>query len=182
MKERLFCIIITSYLYLPLLLGQEDKGSTRLRLEDLIGAPVTGPLAGPGLPTLSYELPELNTPQLNEENLFRGLPMKKKGKSSRFSFHSSPINPFPAKTAATSNVALRYALTDKLSLQVSGQYYFDTYKSAILPRSVNRAELGVGMTYWVTRRLELKTGVHYQFNVIKKRWEWAFLTGAAFHF
>ena len=42
--------------------------------------------------------------------------------------------------------------------------------------------IGTGFSYNINRKLQLKTGIEYQYNIIYKRWEWVWNSGIRFSF
>lgn len=183
--NKIWLSIVVSCLHVIALFGQEGEHFDRLRMEDLIGVPALKPLQSPGLLGLSYRLPALRFPlptdfQSNRLNLNPGYFPTSINK--HFSFYSSPASPFLKGRVVAGNAGVRYQLKGKFALFLAGSYYTDRYKSPLLPLSASNKEVEVGVFYQLTERVQLKTGVKYQFNVIKKKWEWVHATGATFSF
>lgn len=173
-------------LYAVGLFGQEGERFDRLRMEDLIGVPALKPMQAPGLLGLPYQLPTLKSPfpagdfQSNRLKVNPGYFPTKINK--HFSFYSSPASPFLKDRVVSGNAGVRYQLKGRTSLFFAGSYYTDRYKSPMLPLSVSNKEVEAGVSYQLTERLQLKTGMQYRFNIIKKQWEWAYLSGVIYSF
>lgn len=184
--NKIWLSIAVSCLHVIALFGQEDERFDRLRMEDLIGVPALKPMQAPGLLGLPYQLPTLKSPlatdyfQSNRLNLNPGYFPTKINK--HFSFYSSPASPFLKDRVVSGNAGVRYQLKGRFSLFFAGSYYTDRYKSPMLPLSVSNKEVEAGVSYQLTERLQLKTGMQYRFNIIKKQWEWAYMSGVIYSF
>lgn len=183
--NRFWLSVILISLHITISLGQERDDLERLRLEDLIGVPALKPKQARGLPGMYFHLPHINSPlqndfQLSRLNLPREIFLKKQKKP--FTLYAAPNSPFFNNRIVTGNAEVRYQLKGNFSLFLSGSYYTDKYKSPMLPLSVSNKEVEAGLSYMLTKRLRLKTGVQYRFNIIKKRWEWVSALGVTYSF
>lgn len=77
---------------------------------------------------------------------------------------------------------LKFDVTEKLGYHIYGGYSLSRSKSPILPGAVNPLYIGSGFSYSINERVQIKTGINRQFNVIKKRWEWLWETSVGVSF
>lgn len=77
---------------------------------------------------------------------------------------------------------LKFYITEKLGYHIYGGYSLSRSKSPILPGAVNPLYIGSGFSYSINERVQVKTGINRQFNVITKRWEWAWETSVGVSF
>lgn len=77
---------------------------------------------------------------------------------------------------------LKFDITEKLGYHIYGGYSISRSKSPILPGSVNPLYIGSGFSYSINERVQIKTGINRQFNVITKRWEWLWETSVGVSF
>lgn len=80
------------------------------------------------------------------------------------------------------NINFQYMITDKFGCHIFGGYSIDKSKSPILPSTANPAYIGTGVYYNITDKVQIKTNVNYQLNIIKKRWEWTWDLGVGAKF
>lgn len=177
--------VVLCYLCVSVSYGQEEERFDRLRLEDLIDVSPQKPMQAPGLLGLSFRLPDFKSPLPDEFQpkrlqldhvLFSGKLNK------HLSLYSSPLSPFFNKRVVSGNIGMRYQLKGKISLYLSGNYYTYVYKSPMLPLSASNKEIEAGLSYQLTDQLQLRTGMQYRFNIIKKQWEWVATSGVTFFF
>lgn len=180
--NRFWLSVVFVSLYTTISFGQERDGFERLRMEDLVGVPALKPRQSPGV---SFYFPRTDLPLQNELKLKslnlhrRFFPKKQK---IPITLYTVPASLSLKDRVVTGNAEVRYQLKGNFSLFMSGSYYTDRYKSPILPLSVSNKELEVGLSYMLTKRLRLKTGVQYRFNIIKKQWEWVSVSGVTYFF
>ena len=69
-----------------------------------------------------------------------------------------------------------------LAYRVYGGYTIDKNRTVILPTTATPYYVGTGFSYSLNKKLQLKTGIEYQYNVVYKRWEWVWNSGIRFNF
>ena len=67
---------------------------------------------------------------------------------------------------------IEYNLSPKWSLNIYGVQNLDTRKHRGLPSEVEPTRLGSNVVLKINKNWKIKTGVQYQYNVLRKRWEW----------
>jgi len=67
---------------------------------------------------------------------------------------------------------IEYNLSPKWSLNIYGVQNLDTRKHRGLPSEVEPTQLGSNVVLKINKNWKIKTGVQYQYNVLRKRWEW----------
>lgn len=77
---------------------------------------------------------------------------------------------------------MHFKLTDHLGYHVYGGYTIDKNRTVILPTTATPYYMGTGFSYSFNKKLQLKTGIEYQYNVVYKRWEWVWNSGIRFSF
>ena len=77
---------------------------------------------------------------------------------------------------------IQFKFTDHLAYRVYGGYAIDKNRTVILPTTATPYYVGTGFSYSLNKKLQLKTGVEYQYNVVYKRWEWVWNSGIRFRF
>lgn len=77
---------------------------------------------------------------------------------------------------------IQFKFTDHLAYRVYGGYTIDKNRTVILPTTATPYYVGTGFSYSLNKKLQLKTGVEYQYNVVYKRWEWVWNSGIRFSF
>ena len=180
--NRFWLSVVFISLYTTISFGQERDSFERLRMEDLVGVPALNPRQSPGA---SFYFPRTDFPFQNELrpkslNLHRRFFPKKQRVP--ITLYTVPASPSLNNRVVMGNAEVRYQLKGNFSLFMSGSYYTDRYKSPMLPLSVSNKELEAGLSYMLTKRLRLKTGVQYRFNIIKKQWEWVSVSGVTYFF
>lgn len=95
-----------------------------------------------------------------------------------FSSTSLPVETYSAYTVR-SDVEAGYKLTNNFSLYLSTQYLSDRYRT---PRGLYTRGVSGGVTYHLSDKFQLKSGVSYQYNTVFRKWEWMYLTGFIFSF
>lgn len=88
-------------------------------------------------------------------------------------------NPF---VSISRNTNISIPLKKKLHFNIYGNYTLDKKHSAILPVTSIPYEIGVGFSYKIGKRTVIKSQTNYQYNLIKKKWEWFFGAGIVFNF
>ncbi len=76
---------------------------------------------------------------------------------------------------------IQFKFTDHLAYRVYGGYTIDKNRTVILPTSYSIL-CGHRFSYSPNKKLQLKTGIEYQYNVVYKRWEWVWNSGIRFNF
>lgn len=77
---------------------------------------------------------------------------------------------------------IQFKFTDHLAYRVYGGYTIDKNRTVILPTTATPYYVGTGFSYSLNKKLQLKTGIEYQYNVVYKRWEWVWNSGIRFNF
>jgi len=67
---------------------------------------------------------------------------------------------------------IEYNLSPKWSLNIYGVQNLDTRKHRGLPSEVEPTQLGSNVVLKINKNWKIKTGMQYQYNAIRKRWEW----------
>ncbi len=75
-----------------------------------------------------------------------------------------------------------FGLNNHLNYHIYGGYSIDKNRTVILPTTPTRYYIGTGFSYNINKKLQLKTGIEYQYNIIYKRWEWVWNSGIRFSF
>lgn len=91
---------------------------------------------------------------------------------------SLPVETYSAY-AVRSDVEASYKLANKFSIYLSTQYLSDRYRT---PRGLYTRGISGGVTYHLSDKFQLKSGVSYQYNTVFRKWEWMYLTGFIFSF
>ena len=73
-------------------------------------------------------------------------------------------------------------LTNRLEYHIYSGYTIDKKRTVVLPTTATQYYIGTGFSYNINRKLQLKTGIEYQYNIIYKRWEWVWNSGIRFSF
>lgn len=84
---------------------------------------------------------------------------------SKSNFAESPNN-FQIQTL------IDYKFSKKWSLNIYGTQNLDTRKHRGLPSEVEPTQLGSNIVLRINKNWKIKTGMQYQYNAIRKRWEW----------
>lgn len=75
---------------------------------------------------------------------------------------------------------MSYKLSKHLSLELSGYYLSNKYKSrTVLNASLYQSEIAAGLAYNVSDKVRVKSGFHYMYNTATRRWEHAFISSVA---
>ncbi|EXZ04932.1 hypothetical protein M072_2660 [Bacteroides fragilis str. DS-208] len=77
---------------------------------------------------------------------------------------------------------IQFKFTDHLVYRVYGGYTIDKNRTVILPTTATPYYVGTDFSYSLNKKLQLKTGIEYQYNVVYKRWEWVWNSGIRFNF
>lgn len=67
---------------------------------------------------------------------------------------------------------IRYTLSPKWALNIYGSQNLDTRRYRGLPSEIEPTTLGGNISYQINRNWRIKAGLQYQYNEIRKRWEW----------
>ena len=67
---------------------------------------------------------------------------------------------------------MEYKLSSKWSLDIYGSQNLDTRRYRGLPSEVEPTKLGSNVVFKINKNWKIKTGMQYQYNAIRKRWEW----------
>lgn len=70
------------------------------------------------------------------------------------------------------NTDISTPLNNKLRFNIYGSYALDKKRSAILPASSIPYTVGAGFSYNINKNAVIKSQTNYQYNIIKKKWEW----------
>lgn len=65
-----------------------------------------------------------------------------------------------------------YKFSKKWSLNIYGTQNLDTRKHRGLPSEVEPTQLGSNIVLKINKNWKIKTGMQYQYNALRKRWEW----------
>lgn len=202
MREMLIYTILFLFCFVPV--AAQEVPFEGLHLDDLISVPGERKPGTVNHPTPSFNLPDFKllspekllippTPALSlpgmapvhfpRTNNLRAVSLLRlsnkltiQGES--FSSGSLPVETYSAYSVR-SDAELRYKLTDKFSLYLSTQYITDRYRT---PRALYTRGIGSGITYQLSDKFLLKSGVSYQYNTVFRKWEWMYLTGFIFCF
>ena len=67
---------------------------------------------------------------------------------------------------------MEYKLSFRWSLDIYGSQNLDTRRYRGLPSEVEPTKLGSNVVFKINKNWKIKTGMQYQYNAIRKRWEW----------
>lgn len=67
---------------------------------------------------------------------------------------------------------IEYKFSKKWSLNIYGTQNLDTRKHRGLPSEVEPTQLGSDIVLRINKNWKIKTGMQYQYNTLRKRWEW----------
>ena len=67
---------------------------------------------------------------------------------------------------------MEYKLSSRWSLDIYGSQNLDTRRYRGLPSEVEPTKLGSNVVFKINKNWKSKTGMQYQYNAIRKRWEW----------
>lgn len=73
-------------------------------------------------------------------------------------------------------------LNKSCQIYIYGGYTIDKKRTVVLPTTATQYYIGTGFSYNINKKLQLKTGIEYQYNIIYKRWEWVWNSGIRFSF
>lgn len=130
----------------------------------------------PTLPTIKnstiFSKPSINTYNILHKPASTFLPTyslmrinKKLILHSKSNFAESPNN-FHIQTL------VEYKFSKKWSLNIYGTQNLDTRKHRGLPSEVEPTQLGSNIVLRINKNWKIKTGMQYQYNALRKRWEW----------
>ncbi|MCD8182094.1 MAG: DUF4858 domain-containing protein [Bacteroides sp.] len=137
------------------------------------------------LPQLQNRLKEYQMPKfrLNGAHIYYGTPLRTEYflSNKRFSI-SATSEKKRTKILLEQKTDFKFDITKSLDYHIYAGYSLHSSKSAILPGAVTPLYFGSGFSYHINQRVEIKTGIERQFNVIQKRWEWLWRTGVGVNF
>lgn len=67
---------------------------------------------------------------------------------------------------------IEYKFSKKWSLNIYGSQNLDTRRYRGLPSEVEPTQLGSNVVLKINKNWKIKTGMQYQYNALRKRWEW----------
>ena len=67
---------------------------------------------------------------------------------------------------------MEYKLSSRWSLDIYGSQNLDTRRYRGLPSEVEPTKFGSNVIFKINKNWKIKTGMQYQYNAIRKRWEW----------
>lgn len=67
---------------------------------------------------------------------------------------------------------IEYKFSQKWSLNIYGSQNLNTRKYRGLPSEVEPTQLGGNVVLKINKNWKIKTGMQYQYNALRKRWEW----------
>jgi hypothetical protein len=77
------------------------------------------------------------------------------------------------------DIEMNYKLNRKLSLDFFGTY---TKYPTISPAGFYQSEIGTNLSYNIAKNIKIKTGMHYGYNPLTKRWENMYMAGIVIDF
>ena len=130
----------------------------------------------PTLPTIKnstiFSKPSINTYNILHKPASTFLPTyslmrinKKLILHSKSNFAESPNN-------CQIQTLIDYKFSKKWSLNIYGTQNLDTRKHRGLPSEVEPTQLGSNIVLRINKNWKIKTGMQYQYNALRKRWEW----------
>ena len=125
----------------------------------------------------------ISTFKVNELNIWRdSLFMKVYMLGNKQLFIKSQLDTGDPRVLIKRKTDIQFKFTDHLAYRVYGGYTIDKNRTVILPTTATPYYVGTGFSYSLNKKLQLKTGVEYQYNVVYKRWEWVWNSGIRFSF
>lgn len=67
---------------------------------------------------------------------------------------------------------IQYKLSSKWTLNMYGSQNLDTRRYRGLPSEIEPTTFGGNISYQINKNWKIKTGLQYQYNAIRRRWEW----------
>lgn len=125
----------------------------------------------------------ISTFKVNELNIWQdSLFMKVYMLGNKQLFIKSQLDTGDSRVLIKRKTDIQFKFTDHLAYRVYGGYTIDKNRTVILPTTATPYYVGTGFSYSLNKKLQLKTGVEYQYNVVYKRWEWVWNSGIRFSF
>ena len=125
----------------------------------------------------------ISTFKVNELNIWQdSLFMKVYILGNKQLFIKSQLDTGDPRVLIKRKTDIQFKFTDHLAYRVYGGYTIDKNRTVILPTTATPYYVGTGFSYSLNKKLQLKTGVEYQYNVVYKRWEWVWNSGIRFSF
>lgn len=125
----------------------------------------------------------ISTFKVNELNIWQdSLFMKVYMLGNKQLFIKSQLDTGDLRVLIKRKTDIQFKFTDHLAYRVYGGYTIDKNRTVILPTTATPYYVGTGFSYSLNKKLQLKTGVEYQYNVVYKRWEWVWNSGIRFSF
>lgn len=125
----------------------------------------------------------ISTFKVNELNIWQdSLFMKVYMLGNKQLFIKSQLDTGDPRVLIKRKTDIQFKFTDHLAYRVYGGYTIDKNRTVILPTTATPYYVGTGFSYSLNKKLQLKTGVEYQYNVVYKRWEWVWNSGIRFSF
>ena len=125
----------------------------------------------------------ISTFKFNELNIWQdSLFMKVYMLGNKQLFIKSQLDTGDSRVLIKRKTDIQFKFTDHLAYRVYGGYTIDKNRTVILPTTATPYYVGTGFSYSLNKKLQLKTGIEYQYNVVYKRWEWVWNSGIRFNF
>ncbi|AUI47034.1 DUF4858 domain-containing protein [Bacteroides hominis] len=125
----------------------------------------------------------ISTFKVNELNIWQdSLFMKVYMLGNKQLFIKSQLDTGDSRVLIKRKTDIQFKFTDHLAYRVYGGYTIDKNRTVILPTTATPYYVGTGFSYSLNKKLQLKTGIEYQYNVVYKRWEWVWNSGIRFNF
>ncbi|WP_220576023.1 DUF4858 domain-containing protein [Bacteroides sp. FSHCM14E1] len=125
----------------------------------------------------------ISTFKVNELNIWQdSLFMKVYMLGNKQLFIKSQLDTGDPRVLIKRKTDIQFKFTDHLAYRVYGGYTIDKNRTVILPTTATPYYVGTGFSYSLNKKLQLKTGVEYQYNVVYKRWEWVWNSSIRFSF
>lgn len=125
----------------------------------------------------------ISTFKVNELNIWQdSLFMKVYMLGNKQLFIKSQLDTGDPRVLIKRKTDIQFKFTDHLAYRVYGGYTIDKNRTVILPTTATPYYVGTGFSYSLNKKLQLKTGLEYQYNVVYKRWEWVWNSGIRFSF
>ncbi|MCC2234614.1 DUF4858 domain-containing protein [Bacteroides hominis] len=125
----------------------------------------------------------ISTFKVNELNIWQdSLFMKVYMLGNKQLFIKSQLDTGDSRVLIKRKTDIQFKFTDHLAYRVYGGYTIDKNRTVILQTTATPYYVGTGFSYSLNKKLQLKTGIEYQYNVVYKRWEWVWNSGIRFNF
>ena len=124
-----------------------------------------------------------STFKINGLNIWQdSLSMKIHLFSNKQLFINSQLDTGDSRVLIKRHTDTHVGLTNRLEYHIYSGYTIDKKRTVVLPTTATQYYIGTGFSYNINRKLQLKTGIEYQYNIIYKRWEWVWYSGIRFSF